>query len=70
LAPDREQEKVVRLVRSIQESQQHLATTTEGTTRYQEIEKHLKGLDSDLDSLIYSLAGLTPEEVLIVETQL
>jgi type I restriction-modification system DNA methylase subunit len=70
LAPDHEQEKVVRLVRSIQESQQHLATTTEGTTRFQEIEKHLKELDTDLDALIYALANLTPEEVLTVETQL
>lgn len=70
LAPETDQEKVVRLVLSIQEANQHLATESEGSTRFEEVSKHIGGLDSALDALVYSIAGLTPDEVVVVESSL
>lgn len=67
LATESDQEKIVKIVLSIQEAHQHLETTPEGSTRYEEVSKHINGLDSALDALVYSVAGLTPDEVLIVE---
>jgi len=69
-ALESEQQSIIRLVLSIQDSQQHLAETTEGSSRFVEISKHLQELDSALDALVYSIVGLTPEEILIVESNL
>ena len=66
-ASEGEQESVIKLVDSIQETQQHLATVTEGSSRFKEIAKHLDALNTSLDELIYKIAGLTGEEILIVE---
>jgi hypothetical protein len=69
-ALESEQQSIIRLVLSIQDSHQHLAETTEGTSRFVEISKHLQELDSALDALVYSIVGLTSEEILIVESNL
>ena len=66
-ASDRDKESVIKLVDSIQESQQHLASVSEESSRYKEISKHLDALNTSLDKLIYEIAGLTSDEVQIVE---
>lgn len=66
-ASDREKESVIKLVDSIQESQQHLASVSEESSRYKEISKHLEALNTSLDKLIYEIADLTSDEVQIVE---
>lgn len=66
-ASDRDKESVIKLVDSIQESQQHLASASEESSRYKEISKHLEALNTSLDKLIYEIAGLTSDEVQIVE---
>ena len=70
LASDIDQEKVKRLVRGIQESQQHLIEIPEGTSRHGEIEKHLLELDFSLDATIYAIAGLSAEEISMVESEI
>jgi len=67
LATNSEQESVIKLVRGIQESQRHLSMTSEGSSRYAEISKHLDSLNTSLDKLIYEIAGLTDDEVRLVE---
>jgi len=66
-ASDKDQESVIKLVDGIQESNQHLAGVSEGSSRYIEITKHLDALNTSLDKLIYEIAGLTNGEVQIVE---
>lgn len=68
LATESDQEKIVKLVHTIQESHQHLSDAPENSSRFVEISKHLDELDSALDTLIYGVAGLTPEEILIIES--
>ena len=61
------QEKVVRLVDMIEQSYDHLINVKEGTARYIEINKHLDELDLSLDKLIYEIAGLSEDEIFIIE---
>lgn len=63
-----QQEKVIKLVEGIEESQRHLLSVSEGSSRFGEISKHLVALDESLDKLIYEIAGLDDNEILIVES--
>jgi type I restriction-modification system DNA methylase subunit len=69
-ATDKDQESVIKLVNGIQESHQHLGNVPEGSSRHNEISKHLEALNTSLDKLIYEIAGLTSDEVQIVENLL
>ena len=66
-ATDKDQESVIKLVNGILESQQHLASVPEESSRHKEISKHLEALNASLDKLVYEIAGLTTDEVHIVE---
>jgi type I restriction-modification system DNA methylase subunit len=62
------QDKVIKFVEGIEESQAHLTTVDEGSLRFGEIVKHMDALNNSLDKLIYEIAGLTEDEISIVES--
>lgn len=62
------QGKVIKFVEGIEESQARLTTVEEGSLRFGEITKHMNALNISLDKLIYEIAGLTEDEISIVES--
>lgn len=63
-----EQNRVIKAVDSILESQQHLIGISENSSRYNEILKHITALYHDLDHLMYEIVGLDETEIVLVES--
>lgn len=64
---EREQLRVIKLVDGILSGEAHLLTVLEGSSRYEEICKHISQLNSDLDRCIYEIVGLDEDEIAIIE---
>lgn len=67
VASEGSHDQIIKAVDGILQSKKHLDKAVEGSSRYQEILKHLTKLSNELDRIVYTIVGLDADEIAIVE---
>jgi hypothetical protein len=66
---DKEQRCVEKLVDKILELNKQLQNTPENSDKWNEIKREIEKTDKEIDRKVYSLYGLTEEEIKIIENK-